>query len=49
MRKIHHIALILTFCGVLLALNSCEKQPGVNELGDKIIGAWFCEYDETEG
>lgn len=45
MRKIRYIAVILTFCGALLTLDSCEKLPGYNELGDKIIGAWFCEYD----
>lgn len=45
MRKIHLFTVILTLCSVIFVLGSCEKQPGFNELGNDIIGAWFCEYD----
>ena len=46
MRKIRFIAVILTLCGAMLALGSCQKS-GLNELGDDIVGAWYCEYDAS--
>ncbi len=47
MRKIRFAAVLPALCGALLVLDSCRKQPEFNELGDKIVGAWFCEYDAT--
>ena len=47
MKKIRFVAATLALCGAMLFLGSCEKQSRGNELGDDILGAWFCEYDSA--
>ena len=46
MQKIRFITMILSLCAALFFLDSCGKQ-GINELGNSILGAWFCEYDAS--
>ena len=46
MRKIHIVAAILALLAATAILGSCRKEPQwTNELGDKLVGAWYAEYD----
>lgn len=45
----HKFLLLFIVCISLLTLNSCEKEPGNDELSNRLLGTWTLESAQRNG